>query len=146
MPRISVVVPVYNAEKYISETLESIVAQTFSDFDVHVVDDCSTDNSAAIVQAFCSLDKRFHYHRSPTNFGGPAGPRNIGVSVSTGEIIAFCDADDVWVSHKLETQLGVADATGAVVVCGAIRDFADGDPLPIFAKPEIPVPTAEISS
>lgn len=145
MPRISVVVPVYNAEKYIGETLDSIAAQSFSDFDVHVVDDCSTDRSAVIVQAFCASDKRFHYHRSPSNFGGPAGPRNIGVSVSTGELIAFCDADDVWVSHKLETQLSVVDTHDAAVVCTAIRDFADGDALPIFPKPDFPVATSEIS-
>jgi teichuronic acid biosynthesis glycosyltransferase TuaG len=145
MPRISVVVPVYNAEKYIGETLDSIAAQTFSDFDVHVVDDCSTDRSATIVQAYCDLDKRFHYHRSPTNFGGPAGPRNIGVSVSTGEIIAFCDADDVWVPHKLETQLSVVDVHRAAVVCSAIRDFADGDALPIFPKPDFPVSISEIT-
>ena len=145
MPRISIVVPVYNAEKYIAETLDSILEQSFIDFEVHVVDDCSSDGSATIVQIYCELDRRFHYHRSPSNFGGPAGPRNLGIAASSGEFIAFCDADDVWVKHKLEIQLGVADATGAAVVCAAIRDFVNGDPLPHFEKPELPIATTEVS-
>ena len=111
MPQVSVIVPVYNAEKYISETLASIATQTFDDFDVHVVDDCSTDGSAAIIQRFCAHDQRFHYHRSPSNFGGPAGPRNLGVARSSGEYVAFCDADDLWAPHKLEVQLAVARDT-----------------------------------
>lgn len=145
MPRISVVVPVYNAEKYIAETLDGIAAQSFYDFDVHVVDDCSTDGSAAIVETWCERDARFHYHRSPSNFGGPAGPRNLGIAASTGEFVAFCDADDIWVPHKLETQLAVAEASGAAVVSAVIRDFADGDPLPEFEKPVPPIPTTGIS-
>ncbi|QUM71331.1 glycosyltransferase family 2 protein [Sphingopyxis granuli] len=145
MPRISVVVPVYNAEKYIGETLDGIAAQRFADFDVHIVDDCSTDGSAAIVQAFCARDSRFHYHRSPSNFGGPAGPRNLGIAASSSEFVAFCDADDVWVAHKLEVQLAVAEATGAEVISAVIRDFADGDPLPRFPRPHADVPWTAIS-
>lgn len=145
MPRISVVVPVFNAEKYIADTLEGIVEQSFADFEVHVVDDCSTDGSAAIVHAWCARDPRFHYHRSPSNFGGPAGPRNLGISASAGEFVAFCDADDIWAPHKLEVQLAVAEATGAAVVSAVIRDFADGDPLPHFEKPQPPIPTTGIS-
>ena len=145
MPRVSVVVPVYNAEKYIGETLQSIGSQTFADFDVHVVDDCSTDGSAAIVQAFCASDDRFSYHRSPSNFGGPAGPRNLGIEKSSGEYVAFCDADDVWVSHKLKTQLAVAEETGADVVSAIVRDFHDGDELQPVAAPTGAVPLSEIS-
>ncbi len=144
MPRISVVVPVYNAEKYIGETLDSIAAQSFADFDAHIVDDCSTDGSAEMIEAFCQVDPRFHYHRSPSNFGGPAGPRNLGVAASTGEFVAFCDADDVWVPHKLELQLSAAEDSGAAVVAGTIRDFDDGDPLPYFPRPEGGLPIEKI--
>jgi teichuronic acid biosynthesis glycosyltransferase TuaG len=145
MPRISVVVPVYNAEKYIAETLAGIAGQSFAEFDVHVVDDCSTDGSAEIIQAWCARDPRFHYHRSSSNFGGPAGPRNLGIAASTGEFVAFCDADDIWVRYKLETQLAVAEATSAAVVSAVIRDFADGDPLPHFSRLQPPIPTSGIS-
>lgn len=145
MPRVSVVVPVYNAEKYIGETLRSICSQTFSDFDVHVVDDCSTDGSAAIVQAFCAVDDRFSYHRSPSNFGGPAGPRNLGIEKSSSEYVAFCDADDVWVAHKLETQLAVAEETLADVISAVVRDFRDGEAREPVAPPSGVLPHAEIS-
>lgn len=145
MPRVSVVVPVYNAEKYIGDTLRAIGSQTFRDFDVHVVDDCSTDDSAAIVQAFCAADDRFIYHRSPSNFGGPAGPRNIGIEKSTGEFVAFCDADDLWVAHKLDTQLGVAEETGADIISAVVRDFHDGDEFQPVAAPSGAVPRSEIS-
>lgn len=145
MARVSVVVPVYNAEKYIGETLRSIGSQTFRDFDVHVVDDCSTDGSAAIIQAFCAADDRFTYHRSPSNFGGPAGPRNLGIEQSTGEYVAFCDADDLWVAHKLEKQLNLAEATEADIVSAVVRDFHDGDELQPVATPSGAVPWSEIS-
>ena len=116
MPQVSIVVPVYNAERYIADTLQSIANQTFEEFDVHVVDDCSTDGSAAIIQRFCREDTRFSYHRTPQNFGGPAGPRNLGVERSDGEFVAFCDADDLWVPFKLEVQLAVARQSGADIV------------------------------
>ena len=145
MPQVSVIVPVYNAEKYISETLASIATQTFDDFDVHVVDDCSTDGSAAIIQRFCAHDQRFHYHRSPSNFGGPAGPRNLGVARSSGEYVAFCDADDLWAPHKLEVQLAVARETGVDVVSAMARDFPDGETPEPFQRPAQPVPLSTVS-
>ncbi|MDI1325522.1 MAG: glycosyltransferase family A protein [Brevundimonas sp.] len=145
MPQVSVVVPVYNAEKYISETLMSIAGQTFGDFDVHVVDDCSTDGSAAIIQQFCTQDDRFHYHRSATNFGGPAGPRNLGVERSSGDYIAFCDADDLWAPHKLELQVSVASENGVDVVSGITRDFPDGKTPEAFEKPQGRIPLSTIT-
>ena len=145
MPRVSVIIPVYNAEKYILATLDGLKSQTYSDFDVFVIDDCSTDRSATIVQEFCQHDARFHYHRAPSNFGGPAGPRNLGVSMSTGDLIAFCDADDIWVAHKLATQIAAIEDGGVDMVCAAIRDFTDNDTLPHFHPPRLPVAIDKIS-
>lgn len=145
MRQVSVIVPVYNAEKYISDTLMSISAQTAGDFDVHVVDDCSTDGSAAIIKRFCERDHRFHYHRSANNFGGPAGPRNLGIALSSGDYVAFCDADDLWDPHKLEVQLGVMRYSGADVVSAIVRDFTDGEAPKPFARVEGRVPSAKIT-
>lgn len=144
-PRISIVIPVFNAERYIGETLSAVAVQDFRDFEVHVVDDCSTDGSASIIKDYCARDARFSYHLTSNNFGGPAGPRNLGVSVSIGEYVAFCDADDIWVPHKLSVQIAVADRTGAAVVSALIRDFADGDALPSFQPPIGEVAVSEIS-
>lgn len=140
MPRISVVVPVYNAEKYIADTLDSIARQSFRDFEAHIIDDFSTDGSATIIQRFCEQDPRFVYHRSPSNFGGPAGPRNLGIEAASGEFVAFCDADDIWVPHKLEIQIRVAEESGAAVVSTIIRDFPDGQSLPELGAPSPPFP------
>lgn len=145
MPHVSIVVPVYNAERFIGATLASIAAQTFSNFDVYVVDDCSTDCSAAVIQRFCDTDPRFHYLSSPSNFGGPAGPRNLGVAASESEFVAFCDADDLWTPHKLELQVAVAQEHEADAVTGIARDFKEGsDPVP-FQRPAGPIPVTRIS-
>lgn len=145
MPRVSVVVPVFNAQEYIGETLLAIARQTMTDLEVLVVDDCSTDGSADIIKTQCAADARFSYHRSPSNFGGPAGPRNLGVAASSSDFVAFCDADDLWVPHKLAVQLAVAEATGSTVVSGAICDFCDGDTLPVFEAPTTSPPIRRIS-
>lgn len=145
MPQVSIVVPVYNAERYIAATLDSIAAQTFADFDVHVVDDCSTDRSAEIVKEYCARDARFNYHRTPQNFGGPAGPRNLGVERSDAPFIAFCDADDLWTPFKLELQLDVVQQTDADVVTAVVRDFTDGETPAPFARPEGAIPLSRIS-
>jgi teichuronic acid biosynthesis glycosyltransferase TuaG len=144
-PQVSVIVPVFNAEAYVIETLASIQAQTFMDFDVHVIDDCSTDNSGDLIKAFCSLDQRFVYHRCDKNHGGPAGPRNVGIANSTGAFVAFCDSDDLWVPHKLEIQLDVITRPDVAIVCAAIRDFTDSKSIRMFPRPSLPVEVREIS-
>ncbi|MEA1956217.1 MAG: glycosyltransferase family 2 protein [Campylobacterota bacterium] len=102
---ISVVIPLYNARKYILETVESVLNQTYENLEIIIVDDCSTDDSIEIVKKIQKQDKRVKLVESETNFGGPARPRNIGIENSNGEYIAFLDADDVWLPEKLEKQL-----------------------------------------
>lgn len=145
MPEISIIVPVYNAQAYILDTLQSIADQIFADFEVLVVDDCSTDQSVEIVRNFCARDSRFRYLRSPSNCGGPAEPRNIGIAHSAGEYIAFCDADDLWAPFKLEVQHQVATETGADLVSAVVRDFNDGEAPDPLAPPRPPVPLSTIS-
>ncbi|MCL4430964.1 MAG: glycosyltransferase [Epsilonproteobacteria bacterium] len=105
MTLITVIVPLYNGERFIAETIESVLSQTYQNFELIVVDDCSTDNSCDIIQTYASIDPRIILIRSETNFGGPAKPRNIGIKHARGEFIAFLDADDVWKPHKLQTQV-----------------------------------------
>lgn len=144
MKKISVVVPVYNAEKHILETLRSIAAQTFEDFDVAVVDDCSTDNSASIIQRFCKQDDRFKYYRMDRNSGGPAGPRNLGIAVTSSDYVAFCDADDLWAPFKLEVQMDVARRAGPAIITTAVRGFTDGDIVDPLPPSQGPVSVKEI--
>jgi len=97
MPKISVIIPVYNKEKYIRQTIESVLSQRFSDFELILIDDGSLDNSLNIIKQF--KDKRIKY-TSQSNQGVSAA-RNKGVAMANSELIAFLDADDMWHPHHL---------------------------------------------
>jgi glycosyltransferase involved in cell wall biosynthesis len=100
MPRFSIVIPVFNAEATIAETLNAIAAQTVADWEVILVDDGSTDGTAAILRERRREDSRLRAFRNPGK--GPSAARNFGVSKpARGDIIAFCDADDMWEPEKL---------------------------------------------
>jgi len=93
MPKLSIVIPTYNSAKYLSETIDSAIAQDFLDFEVLVVDDCSTDNTKEIVLSY--VDNRIKYLSLITNHGGPSRARNIGIKSAVGEFVALCDSDDI---------------------------------------------------
>jgi len=99
---ISVIVPTYNRADLISETIESILDQTYKNFELIIVDDGSTDNTEEVIRKF--KDNRIKYIKTD-NWGAPARPRNIGIKKAKGEYIAFCDDDDMWDKKKLEKQL-----------------------------------------
>ncbi|AFY65462.1 glycosyltransferase [Geitlerinema sp. PCC 7407] len=101
MPTVSVIVPAYNAAKTIVETLESLRAQTFSDFEVIVINDGSTDNTVEIVQAFGDPRMQVFSYEN----GGLPVARNRGIERATGEFLSFIDADDLWTPDKLAAQV-----------------------------------------
>ncbi|MDD2391377.1 MAG: glycosyltransferase family 2 protein [Bacilli bacterium] len=101
---ISIIIPVYNAERFLNETIESIQNQTYKNFEVIFVDDCSTDNSVKIIKKNMKDDKRIKLFKNPVN-SGPAISRNFGVQKAKGEYLCFLDADDLWDNDKLEKQL-----------------------------------------
>ena len=123
---VSVVIPAYNAAQFLSETILSILAQEDVDFELLVVDDCSTDQTAEIIKAAAAEDGRVQYLCIQSNSGGPARPRNIGVHAARGRWVAFCDADDIWHPRKLRLQIDIAQRELADLVCSAIEDFIDG--------------------
>lgn len=132
MVDVSVIVPTYNAAKYLPQTLESILTQENVSLEILVVDDCSQDNTEKYMRQFEHDDVRIKYIRLPANTGGPAHPRNIGVQAAAGGWIAFCDTDDIWHPKKLINQLNAARSNHADLVCCEIRDFNDG------SSPEFP--------
>lgn len=103
MDLISVIMPAYNSERFIAESIESVIAQTFTNWELIVVDDGSTDNTAKIVKGFSSIDSRIKYFYQPNQQMGKA--RNTGLQNSNGKLIAFLDSDDIWVSDKLKIQV-----------------------------------------
>jgi glycosyltransferase involved in cell wall biosynthesis len=104
MPRVTVVIPVYNGARWIGHALKSVFAQTFTDFEVVVVDDGSTD---ALDQALARWIDRIRFARQPNR--GPASARNMGVRLATGSLVAFLDADDEWLPEKLALQVAYFD-------------------------------------
>ncbi len=101
----SIIMPAYNAEQYIFESIKSVVEQSIFDWELIVVDNCSTDSTVEIVKSFQSSYSNIKMHSTGFNSGGPAVPRNIGINNSTGRYLAFIDSDDVWDVNKLHVQL-----------------------------------------
>ena len=116
-PMVSIVMPAYNAEKYIGAAISSVQAQTVSDWELIVVDDCSTDQTAEIVKELAKGDSRIHPIFSARNSGVVAS-RNMALDVCTGRYIALLDADDIWHPEKLERQLQkIAETKADIVYC-----------------------------
>tara|TARA_B100001758_G_scaffold247953_1_gene269026 strand:+ start:10178 stop:10930 length:753 start_codon:yes stop_codon:yes gene_type:complete len=103
-PLVSIITPCYNSSCFISESITSVINQTYSNWELLVVDDKSTDNTKEIILSFSSNDQRIRPLFLDNNVG-PAQARNFGIERSKGRYIAFLDADDVWFSNKLKNQL-----------------------------------------
>ncbi|EKY32583.1 glycosyltransferase family 2 protein [Vibrio cholerae] len=101
---ISIITPTYNSEKYITETYNSIISQTYTNWEWVVTDDCSTDETFSILSNLSLKDKRVRVFRNSIN-SGAAISRNNSISKSQGDYLAFIDSDDIWLSTKLEQQL-----------------------------------------
>ncbi|MBR1398099.1 MAG: glycosyltransferase [Selenomonadaceae bacterium] len=117
VPQISIVIPMYNVEKYVGECLDSLLCQTFQDFEVIIVDDCSTDNSRNVVQAYLpKFNGKLQLIESEKNSGGCAVPRNIGMNYACGKYLFFLDSDDLIIKNALESLYTVAEEFNADIV------------------------------
>ncbi|HWJ76924.1 MAG TPA: glycosyltransferase family 2 protein [Niallia sp.] len=103
-PLISVITPSYNSSKFISNTIESVMNQTYTNWEMIIVDDCSTDHTRELLTAYAQKDERIHVIFLKQNSGAGAA-RNKALEAATGRFITFLDSDDLWVPEKLETQL-----------------------------------------
>jgi glycosyltransferase involved in cell wall biosynthesis len=112
-PRVSVIMAAYEGERYIEQSMRSVLGQTFGAFELVVIDDGSTDGTWEIVNALAAADERIVYAFQPNRRQGPA--RNNGIRRARGEWIAFCDQDDLWGADKLERQFDAIDAAGDAV-------------------------------
>lgn len=120
-PRVSVVIPAYNAGAFIAETLDSVLAQTYQDFEIIIADDGSMDDTGEKVKPFFS-DPRVQYAWGEN--GGVAHARNRGMTLARGEFIAFLDADDLWPKDKLEKQIAIMESHPEVgLLCGDTTQF-----------------------
>ncbi|MBP3937296.1 MAG: glycosyltransferase family 2 protein [Clostridia bacterium] len=108
---VSVIMPTYNCAKFIAESMDSVIAQTYTHWELCIVDDCSTDNTKAIVEEYMAKDARIRYRRLEVNAGASAA-RTQAMEMAEGEYMAFCDSDDLWLPEKLEHQMAFMQQNG----------------------------------
>lgn len=136
---VSIVTPVYKAERFIEQTILSVQAQTYRQWELLLVDDCSPDQSSAIIGRLAKDDHRIR-HIQLTKNGGAAVARNEGISLARGEFLAFLDADDYWMSDKLERQLQFMAKMKADFVFASIQPVDENGQVlkaPTFVPTEV---------
>ena len=131
---VSVIIPIYNAEQYIEETIETVFSQTYDPIEIVLVDDCSRDNSAKVIEKYVDGNK-VRYYKQPRNLGA-AEARNRGIDAAYGRYIAFLDSDDLWDSDKVRKQVDFLKANNAAFVFTAY-DMIDMRGIPIQEKIKI---------
>lgn len=119
---VSIITPTYNCGKFIAETIESIQAQTYTQWEMIIVDDCSTDDTKAVVDGYTEKDSRIKYHCLEIN-SGAAVARTKAMELAEGEYMAFCDSDDLWMPDKLERQLAFMTENGYAFTCTAYEQI-----------------------
>ena len=117
VPMISVVMPVYNAEKYVAEAVESILNQTYSDFEFIIIDDCSTDSSYKILQSYAAKDNRIRLFKNEMNHK-QAYTKNLAIELAQGKYIAFMDADDISLPERFAKQIEFMESNPTIGVSG----------------------------
>jgi len=124
--KVSVIMPAFNCGRYIREAMTSVIAQTYKDFELIVVDDGSKDDTKRAVSDFIAGNRRYKIKYIYQENKGTAGARNTGIANSCGEYLAFLDCDDVWLPHKLEVQVPVLENdAGAGLVFGGTASFGE---------------------
>ena len=117
--------PMHNASRYVEDSVRSVIAQTFRDWELLVVDDASTDDSRNIVERYAQADSRVRLLHNENPSGNPASPRNVGVKAARGRFIAFLDSDDIWLPNKLERQLPLFERLDTAIVYSDYEKMTD---------------------
>jgi teichuronic acid biosynthesis glycosyltransferase TuaG len=104
-PMVSIIIPNYNTELYLGETIDSVIAQSYTNWELLIIDDHSTDKSLEIINGYVNSNDKIKLLMTPENSGGPATPRNIGIDNAKGEYIAFLDSDDTWLLERLNFHM-----------------------------------------
>ena len=135
---VSIITPCYNGEEYVAQTIRSVLAQSYKNWEMILVDDGSTDGSGQIIREFIKQDSRISLLRQEN--AGSAAARNAGIRAARGRYLALLDADDLWEPDFLEKQLAFMDQTGALCVCcGYLCIDKNGEQVhpPVIPKPVI---------
>lgn len=133
---VSIIVPVYNAERFINETIQTVLDQTYTNWELILVDDASTDNSVKLITPYLKKDKRIKLLKNKTNLHA-ALTRNKGIKAAEGRYIAFLDADDLWVPSKLKKQVAFMKMMNCAFSFTGY-EFADATGKPNGKKVHVP--------
>lgn len=134
---VSVIMPTYNCGEYIGQSIQSVLSQTVTDWEIQIVDDCSTDHTAEVLRPYLEQYPSIHYHQLACN-SGPAVARTEAIRRANGKYIAFLDSDDLWMPDKLEKQIVFMQMTGAKFSCTAYRLIdTDGNDLHTALVPPV---------
>ena len=123
-PLVSIITPTYNCAQFIGETIKSVQGQTYPNWEMIIVDDCSTDNTREIVCAYSAKDARIRYHVLEKN-SGAAVARTTAMQAAQGSYMAFLDSDDIWYPEKLEKQLAFMQQTGHAFTCTSYEQMTE---------------------
>lgn len=135
MPKVSVIIPTYNNAKYIDKSINSVLSQTYKDFEIIIVDDGSSDNTKEVLKQYNGKIKYYYQENKGVSFA-----RNKGIRESSGEYIAFLDSDDVWFPNKIEIQILILEKDEKVgLVCSLVTTIDNGGkPLGIIKPSKLP--------
>ncbi|MBU5453500.1 glycosyltransferase [Pseudoflavonifractor sp. MSJ-30] len=134
--KVSIIMPVNNASGTIRDAVDSVLRQTYRNYELIIVEDCSEDDSLSIARGYERTDSRIRVIENPVN-KGVASSRNTGIRAADGAYIAFLDSDDIWLENKLERQVGLLEKTKAQFTCSSY-DFIDEANRPLLRPHLVP--------
>ena len=133
----SIIVPLYNCEDFIASTIDSVIEQTYTEWELIIIDDQSNDNSVAIVEQYMLIDKRIRLYQFNENRGA-AQARNKGIKEANGRYVAFLDSDDIWYKDKLEKQINFMEKRNIIFsYTGFMRDYGEGKHRTFFVPKKV---------
>jgi teichuronic acid biosynthesis glycosyltransferase TuaG len=135
---VSIITPVFNSERFIEETIDSVLGQTCVNWELILVDDCSTDQTPELIKNYIQMDKRIRYIRLERNMGAAAA-RNRGLEAASGRYVAFIDADDLWMPDKLIKQLTLMKEKNVGFTFTAIEMIDENDNIVKAKRAVVPV-------
>jgi len=135
MPAVSILVTVYNRERYLADCLDSILASTFANFEIIVVDDASSDGSVEIGESYAARDPRIRFFRNPTNLGD-YGNRNRAASLAKGDYLKYLDADDLIYPHSLAMMVEAMEQFPEAALALSLNDPDPPKPFPFETSPQ----------
>ena len=119
MATVSIIMPCHNGASTLPQAVESVLAQSYADWELLIIDDASTDKSASVAARYCGQDSRIKLLHTTASTGKPATARNVGIEAAQGRFIAFLDCDDIWLPQKLEHQIPLFEKPD----CAAVFSF-----------------------